>query len=247
MPAPASTPLALVTGASQGIGRAVAQILASKHGYHVILGVRNPESGEKVATELRDAGHQASVVEVDLTSPTSIETATKDIQTRFGYLDVLVNNAGILIDHHEGLTTWELFSKTFTTNVIGTATLTEGLVPLLRKARAGPPRVVFVTSIMGSLERSTDKTTPYYPIDYKAYDASKAAVNMLTLNYARILDDAGGKVNSVCPGLVKTALNNFSQYGHSPEIGAERIVEMATLGEDGPTRTVSDRNGPLPW
>ncbi|KAI8651820.1 hypothetical protein NCS55_01428500 [Fusarium keratoplasticum] len=230
MSSPASLPLVLVTGASQGIGRAVAQALAGKHNYHVLLGVRNPQSGETVAAPLRDAGHQASVVQLDLTSPTSIEATIKYIQTRFGYLDVLINNAGILIDHHEGQTTWDLFTKTFTTNVM-----------------AGPPRVVFVSSVMGSLERSTDKTTPYYPIDYKAYDASKAAVNMLTLNYARILDDAGGKANCVCPGYVKTALTDFNEYGHSPEVGAERIVELATLGEDGPTRTYSDRNGPLPW
>ncbi|KAJ4323556.1 hypothetical protein N0V84_004297 [Fusarium piperis] len=247
MSSPASLPLALVTGASQGIGRAVAQALASNHNYHVLLGVRNPQSGETVATGLRDAGHQASVVQLDLTSPTSIEAAIKDIQTRFGYLDVLINNAGILIDHHDGLSTWDLFTKTFTTNVIGTATLTEGLVPLLQKAKAGPPRIVFVSSVMGSLERATDKTTSYYPIDYKAYDTSKAAVDMLAINYARILEGAGGKVNCVCPGYVKTALNGFNEYGHSPEVGAERIVELATLGEDGPTTTFSDRNGPLPW
>ncbi|KAM5345049.1 hypothetical protein ACJ41O_010911 [Fusarium nematophilum] len=241
-----SPPLAFVTGATQGIGRAVAQILASQHSYHVILGARQPQDGEKVASGLREAGHKASVVQLDLTSPKSIEAAVKSIETDFGYLDVLVNNAGILLDHYDSLSTWDLFSKTFTTNVIGTATLTEGLVPLLRKAKVGPPRVVFVTSVMGSLERATDKTTMYYNIDYKAYDASKAAVNMLMINYARVLGDKA-KVNSVCPGLVKTALNGFMEYGTSPEVGAERIVEMATLGEDGQTETVSDRSGGLPW
>ncbi|KAH6972530.1 hypothetical protein BKA56DRAFT_594216 [Ilyonectria sp. MPI-CAGE-AT-0026] len=240
-------PLALITGATQGIGRTVAQILASKHSYHAIIAARNPQDGEKVATDLREAGHKASVVQLDLSSPDSIQGTIASIEKEFGYLDVLVNNAGILLDHNPSLNTWDLFSNTFTTNIIGTATLTEGLLPLLRKAKAQPPRVVFVTSIMGSLERATDKTTPYYNIDYKAYDASKAAVNMLMINYVRELDGVGAKVNSVCPGLVKTALNNFSEYGHSTEIGAERIIEMATLDENGPTGTVSDRNGPLPW
>ncbi|KAH7131345.1 hypothetical protein EDB81DRAFT_808392 [Dactylonectria macrodidyma] len=242
-----TAPLALITGATQGIGRTVAQILATKHSYHAIVAARNPQDGEKVASDLRKAGHQASTIRLDLTSPTSIQGAISAIENDFGYLDVLVNNAGILLDHDPSLSTWDLFNRTFTTNIVGTATLTEGLLPLLRKAKAGPPRVVFVTSIMGSLERATDKTTPYYSIDYKSYDASKAAVNMLMINYARELDGVGGKVNSVCPGLVKTALNNFSEYGHSTEIGAERIVDMATLDENGPTGTLSDRNGPLPW
>lgn len=239
--------MALVTGASQGIGRAFAQSLTSKDNYHVLLGVRNSKSGEEVATGLHDSGHQAPVVQLDLTSPTSIEAAIKDIQTRFGYLDVLINNAGILVNHHQGLSTWGLFTKKFTASVISTAALTEGLVPLLQKAKTGPPRIVFVTSIMGSLERSADKTTLYYPTDYKAYDVSKAATSMLTLNYGRNLDDVGGKDNCVCLGYVKTALTDSNEYCHSPEVGAERIVEFATIGEDRPTGTFSDRNGPLPW
>ena len=242
-----SRPVALITGANQGIGLAAAQILASKHSYRVIVGSRSPQAGEKVASELREAGHEASNVQVDLSSPTSIEGAIAAIDRDFGYLDVLVNNAGILIDRDASYSTWDLFTKTFSTNVIGTATLTEGLLPLLRKAKAGPPRIVFVTSLMGSLHWATQKDTPFYKIDYKAYDASKAASNMLMLNYARLLEGVGGKVNSVCPGLVKTNLTGYIEHGHDPEIGAERIVEMAIIGEDGPTGTLSDRNGPLPW
>lgn len=240
-------PLALVTGANQGIGLAVAKILASEHSYYVIIGSRNAKSGEKVASELQEAGHDASTVQLDLESPSSIEAAVSTVEAKFGYFDVLVNNAGILIDLNPGLSTWDLFTKTFTTNVVGTTTFTERLVPLLRKAKAGSPRLVFVISVMGSLERVTDKTTMYYNTDYKAYDASKAAVNMLMINYDRALSEVGGKLNSVCPGLVSTALTGYTKNGHSPDIGASRIVEMATLGEDGPSATVSDRNGPVPW
>ena len=241
-------PIALITGANQGIGLAVAQSLAKKHSYHVLIGARRPEAGEEVAKDLRDAGHEASTIQLDLSSQSSIKDAISKIERDFGYLDVLINNAGILKDRDPALNTdtWSLFSQTMTTNVTGPATLTDGLLPLLRKAKAGPPRIVFVTSTMGSLEMSTDKSTSWYNIDYKAYDASKAAVNMLMLNYARILDGQG-KVNAVCPGLVQTALTNYHEYGHSPEIGAERIVDMATLGEDGPTATFSSRNGPVPW
>ncbi|CAM1508645.1 Fc.00g054930.m01.CDS01 [Cosmosporella sp. VM-42] len=241
-----SRPIAFITGANQGIGLATARILAETHSYHVIIGSRSLQAGEKVASELRDAGHEASTVQLDLSSPTSIEAAIATINREFGYLDVLVNNAGILIDLDPSHTTWDLYTKTFNTNVIGTAVLTEGLLPLLREAKFGPPRIVFVTSMMGSLKVSTDKTTPFYNLDCKAYDASKAAVNMLMLNYARVLGGSG-KVNAVCPGLVKTNLTGFDERGHSPEIGASRIVELAVLGEGGPTGTLSDRNGPLPW
>ncbi|CAG7564377.1 unnamed protein product [Fusarium equiseti] len=239
--------LALVTGSTQGIGLAVAQALAAKHNYHVLLGVRNTQAGEKIASDLRNNGYKADVVELDLTSADSITKAAEYIKQNYGYLDVLINNAAVLLDFQKDLTTWELYQKTFTTNVIGTGTLTQSLLPLLRLAKAGPPRIVFVTSVMGSLTKTTDKTTIYYNIDYKVYDASKAAVNMLMFNFARELDDVGGKVNSVCPGLVKTGLSGFHEYGTSTEVGAERIVEVATnMDKDGPTRTISDRNGEIP-
>ncbi|KAF4430472.1 short chain dehydrogenase family [Fusarium acutatum] len=232
-----SRTLALVTGSTQGIGLAVAKELAIKHNYHVLLGVRNIKAGEEIASGLRKDGHQASVVELDLNSPESINKAVKHIDEKYGHLDVLINNAGVLLDRQQGLSTWDLFSKTFTTNVVGTGCLSQSILPLLRKAKNAPPRIVFVSSVMGSLTKATDETTIYYNIDYKAYDASKAAVNMLMLNFARELSDVGGKVNSVCPGLVKTGLSGYHEWGTSPEVGAERVVEMATIEEDGPTRT----------
>ncbi|KPM44162.1 hypothetical protein AK830_g2366 [Neonectria ditissima] len=242
-----SRPVVLVTGANQGIGLAVAQSLAGKHNYHVIIGSRNIQAGEKVASELREAGHAASTVQLDLASNTSIEAAIAKIDKEFGYLDVLVNNAGVLLDTDPSYSTWDLYTKTFTTNVFGTGALTEGLLPLLRKAKSGPARLVFVTSVMGSLQFSTNKDVPWYSIEYKVYDASKAAVNMLMLNFARVLDGTGAKVNSVCPGLVKTNLTNFHEHGTSTEVGAAHVVEMATLGEDGPTGTFSNSQGTLPW
>ncbi|RGP73081.1 short chain dehydrogenase family [Fusarium longipes] len=239
--------LVLVTGSTQGIGLAVVKQLATKHNYHVLLGVRNTEAGEKIASDLRNEGYKADVVGLDLTSPDSINKAIEHIEQNYGYLDVLINNAGVLLDTQKDLTTWELFQKTFTTNVIGTGCLTQGLLPLLRRAKTSPPRIVFVTSIMGCLTKATDDTTNYYKIDYKAYDASKAAVNMLMFNFGREMDDVGGKVNSVCPGLIKTALTGYTDWGAAPEVGAERIVELATTTDkNGPHKTISDRNGELP-
>lgn len=235
----------LITGANQGIGLATATILAKEHRHHVIIGSRNADAGAKIAESLTAEGHAASSVQLDLESEDSIDGVVKFIQSTFGKLDVLINNAGILIDGKiKNQTTRELFTQTMSTNVIGTACLTEKLVPLLQKSTL--PRVVFLSSIMGSITVSTDRTTAWYPIDYKAYDASKAAVAMLAVNYARILRDAGGLVNVACPGLVSTNLTGYSM-GTTPEIGAQHIVELATLGKDGPTATFSNKEGSIPW
>jgi NAD(P)-dependent dehydrogenase (short-subunit alcohol dehydrogenase family) len=242
--------IALITGGNQGIGRAVATSLAKDHGCHVIIGSRKLAAGEAVAVELQAAGHAASAVQLDVNSDSSIALAVSTITEKFGQLDVLVNNAGIILDKASfvevpDLSTRELFEKTFQTNVFGAACLTEALLPLLRKSSS--PRVVFVSSIMGSLQMSTNPSVPWYQRDYKAYDASKAAANILAVNYARILADVGGKVNAACPGLVSTSMTGHNPMGTSTEVGAQRIVELATLESDGPTATFSNRDGPLPW
>lgn len=238
--------IALVTGANQGIGKCVATALATKHNYHVIIGSRGDAAGAELAASLRSSGHSASHVQLDLTSRPSVEAAVKAIEADFGRLDVLVNNAGVLFDFNQ-MDPWELFERTFQTNVIGTAMLTESLLPLLRKATQGPPRVVFVSSKMGTFAESLDKSSRWYPIDIKAYDSSKAAVNLLMINYARILSDVGGKVNSACPGLVNTRLSGSPDDGDTPEVGATRIVELATLDSNGPTATFSNRLGDIDW
>ncbi|OCT52288.1 putative oxidoreductase [Cladophialophora carrionii] len=242
--------IALISGANTGIGLAVATQLAA-HGFHVIVGSRNAESGRKAAASIVANGSQASSVQLDVTSDESIAAAVSWIEREFGVLDVLINNAGILIDYVPGFTdaykdlpTRDLFSQTFSTNVIGAACLTEACLPLLRKSEC--PRLIFVSSRMGSLAEATNKSTPFYSTDYKAYDSSKAALNMLCLNYARILEDQGAMVNAVCPGLVNTKLVNHLM-GESPELGAKRIVELATAEKGGPTATFSDRDGIVPW
>ena len=233
-----------MSGANTGIRLAVSSQLAKDHAYHVIIGSRNAVAGEKVAAALVADGFLASSVQLDVTSDESIEAAVSRIEHEFGVLDVLVNNAGVLLDF-KGLSTRELFNQTFSTNIIGVACLTEACLPLLRKPEL--PRVIFVSSRMGSLSEATHKSTLYYNVDYKAYVASKAALNMLALDYARILDDTGGLVNVACSGLVKTKLTNEHPMGSSTELGAQRIVELATADKRGPTATFSDRNGAIPW
>lgn len=239
--------ITLVTGANQGIGLATATILAKVHKHHVIIGARNAEAGARAAAQLRADGGSASCVELDLSSDVSIEAAVKTIERDHGRIDNLINNAGVLLDgKNPDQSTRQLFEDTFATNVIGTAVLTEAFLPLLRKS--SNPNLVFVSSRMGSLSQATVKGTIFYAVDYKAYDSSKAALNLLALNYARILEDVGAKVNVVCPQLVKTNLTGWTDYGITPEMGAERIVELATLKRDDTLNgTFSDRDGPIAW
>ncbi|RYP02901.1 hypothetical protein DL764_005517 [Monosporascus ibericus] len=253
----ASTPqVALVTGANTGIGEAVAKSLAANHGYHVIIGSRNLAAGQAVADTLTARGLKASAVHLDLADESSIQAAAKSIAAAHNdRLDVLVNNAGVLLGTGPaaaGLTERQRFERTFVPNLFGQVGVTEAMWPLLRKAAetggsGNVPRIVFVSSRMGSLAHAKDPTTSFYHKDYRSYDCSKAALNMLALNYARMMEDLGGLVNVVCPGLVKTKLSGYIEGGDTVERGAEQIVQMATLAKGGPTKTFSDRNGDIEW
>ncbi|KAE9365143.1 short chain dehydrogenase [Stipitochalara longipes BDJ] len=239
--------VALISGANQGIGLATAKRLAQEHNYHVIIGSRNFENGHKVADQLKSEGLSADTVQLDIQSDDSIAAATAYLTETYGHIDVLINNAGVLLDR-ANLPIRQLYDTTFSINVAGTACLTESLLPLLRKS-AQQPRVVFVSTCMASLNISLDSSTPFYNIDYKAYDASKAAVNMLMINYSRILNDKKARVNAVCPGLVSTNLTGYMVQGTTAEVGAQRLVELATVtGENSDvTGTFSNRDGSLPW
>ncbi|KAF2665021.1 short chain dehydrogenase reductase [Microthyrium microscopicum] len=245
---PSKKTVALISGSNTGIGLAVAQQLAKDHGYHVIIASRNEASGKGEADKLVADGFAASSVQLDITSDDSITKAVSWIEKEFGVLDVLINNAAILLDSHEqykDLTPRELFSQTLNTNVTGTACLTEACLPLLRKSEFA--RLIFVSSRMGSIQETLNKETLYYNTDYKAYDCSKAALNMLALNYARILNDTGVLVNVACPGLVKTKATAYHPYGTTTDVGAIRIVQLATAGKGTATATFTDRDGVIPW
>ncbi|GAB7344351.1 hypothetical protein MBLNU457_2213t1 [Dothideomycetes sp. NU457] len=239
--------IVLISGGNTGIGLAAATQLAKDYGYHVIVGSRNAEAGSKAAADILAQGYAASSVQLDLDSDDSISAAVAVIEKDFGVLDVLINNAGVLLDQMRDppLPTRELFRQSFATNVTGAACLTEACLPLLRKSDFA--RLVFVSSRMGSLAETLNKDTMYYSTDYKAYDASKAAMNMLALNYVRILDGTGALVNVACPGLVQTKLTGFTQYGQTADVGATRLVQLATAKRGGSNGTFSDREGVIAW
>ncbi|GID30684.1 SDR family oxidoreductase [Paractinoplanes brasiliensis] len=242
--------IALVTGANKGIGLATARRLARECG-HVIVAARNTEAGRQAADRLSREGFSVSNVTMDVTNAASVRAAAAEVSERFGHLDVLVNNAGILpeathADPKEALDL-AMFEQTYATNVFGPVAVIEAFLPLIRKSSAG--RIVNVSSAMGSLAHQTDPNSPWHSMVVPAYQSSKAALNAITIVLAKALADTPIKVTSVCPGFVRTDLTpaNKEQAPTTPEEAAEVIVQAAALSSDGATGTFVDVNGTVSW
>jgi NAD(P)-dependent dehydrogenase (short-subunit alcohol dehydrogenase family) len=236
----------LITGANKGIGFEVARQLA-RAGSTVVLGARDAGRGEAAAGRLREEGLDVRFAWVDLERAVESGAAVaKRIEAEFGHLDVLINNAGI-VDPDDGLpgkVSNEALRRIFETNFFGAVLFTQPLLPLLRAARQA--RIVNVSSGLGSLATNGDAGGPFYHVKPFAYNASKAAVNMFTVDLAYELRETNIKVNSATPGYVATDLN-----GHSGpmtvEEGAVEIVRLARLPEDGPTGGFFYEGKPYPW
>jgi|HubBroStandDraft_5_1064220.scaffolds.fasta_scaffold17409_1 NAD(P)-dependent dehydrogenase (short-subunit alcohol dehydrogenase family) len=225
----------LITGANKGLGHETARRLIEL-GHTVYIGARSIERGEAAATELG-----ARFVQLDVTDDASVETALGVIGEREGHLDVLVNNAGIsaTADAVNG----PVALKVFDTNAVGIIRVTQAALPLLRKSEN--PVVVNVSSALGSFWAVTNPERRQFHYPSIIYGASKAAVSMLTVQYAKALPDI--KFNAVEPGFTATDLTPASGAGQPVEKGAEVIVRMATIGKDGPTSTFQENGDELAW
>lgn len=238
----------LISGANAGIGFAATRRLSAEHNHSVVIGSRSPAAAEEAAASIKSDSATADVssLHLGLESDFSVTSMKEAMSSRNGRLDDLINNAGTLLDLADPkLPTREFFTQTFLTNVIGTTCLTEACLPLLRKSSL--PRVVFVSSNMGNLKEALNDKMPFFDWDIQAYDSSKAELNMLALNYKSLLSDGGGLVHVVCPGLVNTKLSGKHPDGDSPEVGATRIVELATAGAGGVNGTFSDKKSEVAW
>jgi NAD(P)-dependent dehydrogenase (short-subunit alcohol dehydrogenase family) len=231
----------LITGANKGLGYETARRLIEA-GHTVYLGARSVERGEKAAAELG-----ARFVQLDVTNDASVQSAVREIEAAGG-LDVLVNNAGIE-GRIEGngivgaaQVTADEMRTMFDTNVFGTVRVTHAFLPLLRRSAA--PVIVFVSSGLGSLTHVSEPGLPTYGYPGVAYPASKAAVNMVMVQFAKAFPDM--RINAVEPGFTNTDLNGGTGV-QSVQEGAEIIVRMAQVAPDGPSGTYSARSGPLPW
>jgi NAD(P)-dependent dehydrogenase (short-subunit alcohol dehydrogenase family) len=176
-----------------------------------------------------------------VTSDESIATAAQQVTSKFGRLDVLINNAGIA-PNEENLSSSALrttYQYIFAVNTFGAALTTEAFIPLLSASTA--PRIVFMSSDLASLANRWGN-----PVALPIYRSSKAALNMLMLHYALKYKDQGWKINANCPGYCATNLNAYAGY-NTPESGALNAVRLATLGDDGETGTYSNKEGVIAW
>ena len=225
---------ALVTGANKGIGLAIARQLGER-GFAVWLGCRDADRGEKAAAGLREAGIDARAITLDVTHDDSVAAAAARIEAEAGVLEVLVNNAGISVGSPPPAVTGELVDDVramIEVNTLGPLRVTQAVLPLLRKSAA--PRIVMMSSGLGSISDTTDMTSLIWNVGAAGYSASKAALNMLTVKFAKALLADGFKVNAADPGYTATDLNGHSGQ-RTVEEAAAIAVELATLGPMGPT------------
>lgn len=217
--------IALVTGGNRGIGLAACEGLANL-GIHVLMGSRDLAKGETVASALRQKGLDVEAVQLDVTDAESIEQARQTIQNQHGRLDVLVNNAAILIDETSNIMRLpiEMMRETMEANFYGPLMVCQAFLPTMQQQRYG--RVVNVSSQAGQLSTMGN----YAP----AYSISKTALNALTVMFAAAMHGGDIKINAMCPGWVRTDMGG-SNASRSPEQGADTIVWLATLPKDGPT------------
>ncbi|MEY2395322.1 MAG: hypothetical protein QOF94_1667 [Acidobacteriaceae bacterium] len=238
--------IALITGANKGIGLETARQLG-KQEIIVLLGARDLKKGEAAASELRQEGIDARALEIDVSQPASVRKSVENIEREFGRLDILINNAGVMIDDDKKKVseqTLEAWRKTFDTNLFGLIDTTQAFLPLLRKSSAG--RIVNLSSILGSITYHATPGSPVYDSKMPAYNVSKSAVNAYTVQLAYELKDSKIKVNAAHPGWVKTEMGG---EGATMEItdGAKTSVALATLGDDGPNGTYVHMGETLPW
>jgi NAD(P)-dependent dehydrogenase (short-subunit alcohol dehydrogenase family) len=237
--------VALITGANKGIGFEIARQIG-RTGASVLLGARNRISGETAAATLASEGLTVVSIIIDVTDRASIAAAAARIEAEFGRLDILVNNAGIN-DSEDGLPSsagLDAVERVFRTNFLGALAVTQSMLPLLRKARSG--RIVNVSSGLGSLAQNGDPNYSSAAVKLIGYSAAKAALNMLTVQWALELRDTAIKVNSADPGYTATDLNGHRGHQTIPE-GAAEAIRLALLPDDGPTGSFSNRDGGVPW
>jgi NAD(P)-dependent dehydrogenase (short-subunit alcohol dehydrogenase family) len=231
---------ALVTGANKGIGYEIAAGLGRK-GFRVGVGARDEGRRDDAVARLRADGVDAFGVALDVTDDESVAAAARTLDR----LDVLVNNAGIVGAWDQDPTTANLDTvrRVVETNVLGVIRVTNAVLPLLRASSS--PRIVNVSSSVGSLTRQSGTPEGYGPITV-AYAPSKTFLNAVTVQYARELAGTGVLVNAGCPGYVKSDLNGGDGI-RTPAQGAAVFLDLATLPDDGPSGRFFEEAGEVPW
>lgn len=251
--------VALVTGANRDIGREVARQLAQS-GIDVIVGARDLEAGKRAAKEigeeLAERGYDAGLldaVHIDVAARRNEDGnphgAADEVESRFGRLDILINNAGRMIEENVVDLRGAHVEEAFSTNVAGVVETTHAFLPLLKSSPM--PRIVNVSSTTASLSLTTENRDFGGDHDVRAaYSISKTALNMLTLHYNKAFqaDETLGhiKINAITPGYVATEMTH-GLGTRTVEQGARALVTLALRGEDSPSGGYFNEDGPLPW
>jgi len=241
--------VALITGGNRGIGFETAKQLGQQ-GVTIVVGARDLEKAETAAKELNGQGINAYGVVLDVTKAADRKAAAAYIDHKFGKLDILVNNAGIapgnaLFEPMTSGTSAEEFEHIFDTNLFSIVYLTKELLPLLKKSDAG--RIVNLSSILGSLTIHAQKDSPISSFQRLSYNASKAALNVFTIQLANELKDTNIKVNSAHPGWVQTELGGVDKAPMSIIDGAKTSVALSLIDADGPNGRFIHMGDELPW
>jgi NAD(P)-dependent dehydrogenase (short-subunit alcohol dehydrogenase family) len=242
------TKIALVKGANKGIGFETVKQLAEQN-IKVLLGARNEAEGKKAQDILRAQSLDVTFIKLDISNSQDIENTKSFIESEYGKLDILINNAAVFLDSEwfgNNIETipMKTLRDTFDINYFGTVELTQTLLPAIKKSEAG--RIVNISSVSGSFGVHLDETHWLYALKPYAYSASKTALNQFTVFLANALSNSKIKVNSVNPGWVQTSIGS-DQAPMTPAEGAKSVVEMALIDENGPTGTFSQSGEALPW
>ncbi|MDP9077668.1 MAG: SDR family oxidoreductase [Bacteroidota bacterium] len=239
--------VALITGSNRGLGFETAKQLGEK-GITVILTGRDQQTAEDAAAKLTALGIKAVGIKLDVTDQKDRVAAAAFIKGKFGKLDILINNAGVgpsdFFVNKAIETTEEEFQYLFETNVFSVVYLTNELLPLLKAS--GSANVVNLSSLLGSLGVHAMENSPLAPLKRLSYNASKSALNAVTIHLAAELKPFNIRVNSADPGHAKTDMGGPNAPMEIPE-GAKTSVELALLDENGPTGKFIHLGEERPW
>jgi NAD(P)-dependent dehydrogenase (short-subunit alcohol dehydrogenase family) len=257
-----SKSIIVITGSNTGLGFEAAKILLQKP-YHLVITSRTLSKSQDAITALKNTATRAtfSAYELDVGSPTSISSFAENLQKEFSHIDVLINNAGVALEYQLAnpndtspaalAQKAEIYSQILNTNVVGPNILTTALLPLLLKSTS--PRLLFISSALGSLSQCADPANPWYKVAVPMYRSSKSALNMQMLMWHKDLKDQNVDVYAVCPGHNATGLGGDAEEAKkfgatSPDVGGRVIadvVEGKRKGEEG--RVVAGDGVVHPW
>jgi NAD(P)-dependent dehydrogenase (short-subunit alcohol dehydrogenase family) len=236
--------VALITGANKGLGKEIARQLGAL-GYTVILTARDKQAGDTAAAELIAAGYDAHAVRLEVTSADDIHNLASYIETTFGKLDVLVNNAGISLEWDGKPTDADKIRRTLEVNLIAPYAITEALVPLL--TRSEDARVINHSSMLGSISNAENAWEHVAGFMAVGYSTSKAGLNMLTLMQSKTLASQKIAVAAAHPGWVKTDLGTQAAPTEVSE-GVSTVIGLVTIARDQfPHGQLQHKGKRMPW